>query len=137
MNYLAIIVCGIAALIIGMAWYSRKLFGMAYAEAIGMNMNMPPEQMAQEQKKMPVMLIIQLILSVLEAAGISYFLMYTDAKVCAIATWIFIGFHLPVIAGQALWSGKSKRLAFRLFLISAGSQLVTLIVFTLILSAWR
>jgi hypothetical protein len=44
------------------------------------------------------------------------------------AFWIWLGFVMPVQAGGALWSGKTKQLSWAMFLIGAGYQLVTLLL---------
>ena len=111
-NYLAILVCGVVAMIIGSIWYG-PLFGKAYMRVIGAD-KLSPEEMKQEQKKIKGMYFLQFVLSLWTAYILAHF-----------------------IEGSAIWSGKSKKMAWNMFLITASAQLVTFIVFGLILGAWN
>ena len=51
-NLLAVLVCGIASMIVGSLWHSKFLFGDAFIKASGMDIGMTPEKMAEIQKKM-------------------------------------------------------------------------------------
>ena len=44
---------------------------------------------------------------------------------------------MPTVAGQAMWSGKSKELSWKMFFISSGYQLVTLVIAGWILGMWK
>ncbi len=139
MNYLAIIVCAIAAMIIGMVWHSKALFGKAWMQVMGVDPNMTDEQMKEASKGMVWTYIAQFILSLIEAFILALFVMMAATIGMGIMTaaWIFVGFMLPIIGGAALWSGKPKKLAWKMFGISAGFHLVTIIVYSVILTAWR
>lgn len=133
-NYFAILVCGLASIIIGALWYSKILFGNLYIKATGMDIGMTPEKMAVLQKKMWQLYLAQVIVSVWEAYVLAYFIKGWDSVnpvMCAF--WIWAGFILPTIATLCLWSGYPRKNAWKIFFITAGCQLVTFIVFALIL----
>ena len=139
-NYLAILVCGIAAMVVGFIWYGA-LFGKTWSKLMGGD-SMSAQQKEAMKKSMGGMYFLQFIMSLITAGVLDYFIknaaatMPSVSGVCvAIAVWF--GFVLTTEAGAALWSGKSKKVACKMFLISASGALVTFIVFGLILSAWH
>ncbi len=136
-NYLAILVCGVAAMIIGYVWYG-PLFGKAYMQMMGMD-SMSPEQKQAMKGKMGMMYFIQFVLSIITAGVLSYHIMNWSgsqgAVAIAVCTWF--GFVMTTTAGGALWSGKPKATAWKLFWITSGAQFVTFIAFGLILGAWK
>src|ERR1035438_9369192 len=50
-NYLAVLAAGIASMLVGFAWYSRVLFGSAWAKCRGIDMH-DPKQSQELQKGM-------------------------------------------------------------------------------------
>lgn len=137
-NYLAVLACGVAALVIGSIWYG-PLFGKAWMRIMGVE-NMSEEQKQSMKKGMWMMYLAQFILSLITAGVLSVHIAYwSDASASAlgiaICTWF--GFVLTTDAGAALWSGKPKNVAWKMFFINASGQLVTFIAFGLIISAWK
>lgn len=137
-NWLAIVLCGIVAMIIGMLWHSKVLFGPTYMKAIGADPNMPKEKMAEIQKKMWQLYLAQFVLVLLQVWVLWYYIMGAIQVMSPIsnAFWIWLGFVLPTLAGQWMWSARPRKWAWKGFLISAGYNLVLFIVFALILGAW-
>lgn len=143
-NYLAILVCAVVGMAIGAIWHSKMLFGKAFSEAAGMDMNMPPEKMAAIQKEMWKYYLTQFVLLFIQiyilyhaiVMGKAYFEETSIMAGLSAAFWNWLGFMLPVIGGNALWSARPRKMAWRLFFISAGYQLVSMLIFGLILGAW-
>lgn len=135
-NYLAVLLCGLASMVVGSVWYG-PLFGKKYMKIMGAEA-MTPEQKEAMKKRMWGMYFLQLVLSLLTA----YMLAYTvgnwagGESIMAIAFLAWLGFIMPTIAGGALWSDKPKALALDLFFITAGAQLVTFLIFGLIILAF-
>ncbi len=137
-NYVAVLVCGIASMVVGFIWYG-PLFGKAYMQVMGVN-NMSPEQQEAMKKNMWVMYLTQFILSLITAGVLAVHVANwsdTSASTIGIAVCTWFGFVMTTEAGAALWSGKPKNLAWKMFFISAGAQLVTFITFGIILSIWK
>lgn len=136
-NYLAVLVAGVAAMIVGSIWYGF-LFKKAWGNVIGMDLNMSPEKAKAMQKRMGGAYFLQFILSLLTAGVLSYHLnnFSGDKTSLGITLCIWFGFVMTTLAGGAIWSGKSRATAWKMFFITAGAQLATFIVFALILSAW-
>ncbi len=136
-NYLAILVCGVVAMVIGFVWYG-PLFGKMWKKIIGVE-NMTPEQCEEMKKQMWGMYLVQFILSLITAGVLQYHISNWagNASSVAVAICVWFGFILTTEAGAALWSGKPVKMAWKMFFVSAGGQLVTFIVFGLILGAMK
>jgi hypothetical protein len=139
LNYLAILVCGIAAMVIGYVWYG-PLFGKAWMKIMGVDMStISPEERKKMQKGMAGAYILQFILSLITAGVLAvHIASWSDStSSVAIATCTWFGFVMTTTASSALWSGKPKNVAWKMFFILAGAQLVTFVVFGFILGAWQ
>jgi hypothetical protein len=139
-NYLAVLVCAIISMIIGSIWYG-PLFGKTWMKIMGAD-SMSAEKKEAMKKSMGVMYFIQFILSLITATVLAYFINIAAMSVpmvsgVCIAIIAWFGFGLAIHAGGALWSGKPKKIACKMFCIAAGAQLITFIAFGLILGAWR
>ncbi len=137
-NWLAIIVCGVAAMVIGMIWHSQALFGHMYMKALGADMNMSPEKIKEIQKKMWSLYITQFVLVLLQAYVLFHYIVGAADVMTPVsnALWIWLGFVLPTVAGASMWSARPRKDAWTIFLISAGYNLALFIVFALIIGAW-
>lgn len=135
MNYLAVLVCGVAAMIIGSIWHG-PLFGKAQMEVMGAD-NCTPEQKEAMKKVMWGMYLVQFILALITAWALDMVILHWAGAASAVKIAIFawFGFTVTTLAGGALWSGKSKKLSWKMFLIGAGGSLITFIVYALILGA--
>jgi hypothetical protein len=135
-NLWAVLVCGIAAMAVGFVWYG-PLFGKTWMKMMGAD-TMSAAQKEAMKKSMGAMYFMQFVMSLITAGILSYFISSsTTMSGVAIAICVWFGFVMTTEAGAALWSGKPKKVAWQMFLISASGALVTFIVFGLILSAWK
>lgn len=125
-------------MVVGMLWHSQMLFGNMYMKAIGADMNMPKEKMAEIQKKMWQLYITQFILSILQVYVLWHYLVGAAGAMTPLSNvfWIWLGFLMPTVAGQWMWSARPRKDAWSGFFISAGHNLVLFIVFALILKAF-
>ncbi len=134
-----IIISVIASLILGMVWYSQVVFGKywmrvihADAEATGAH-KMSKRAMAQTvgiQAITSFMFVVALYVT-FQAFG-----SFTPMLAIAQALFVWFGFVVPIEAGAALWSAKSRKMKWAMFLISAGYQLVSIVLFAGIFSAF-
>lgn len=137
-SWLAVLICAVAAMIIGMAWHSQALFGPTYMKAIGADPNMPAEKMREIQKKMWQLYITQFALVILQVYVLWHYIIGAVQTMTPISNviWIWLGFVIPTLAGQWMWSARPRAWAWKGFLISAGYNLVLFIVFSLIINAF-
>ena len=137
-NLLAVLVCGVGAMVIGTVWHSKFLFGDAFIKASGMDIGMTPEKMAVIQKKMWQLYLTQFILALLQAyVLVIYIKNWTSINGISNAFLIWLGFVMPVVAGSCMWSSRPRKDAWKVFFISAGYHLVLFMVFGFILGSWR
>jgi len=133
-NLWAVLVCGIAAMVVGFLWYG-PLFSKPWMKEMGMDKLSSTE--IASMKKMACKNYIQQFRGALLMA-------YVFANILAVyntetlgmglqgAFWVWIGFIVPVKYGDKLWGGKSAKL----FFIDSFHYLVTLAVFALIIVSW-
>lgn len=133
--FLQVLACVVVALVIGFIWYG-PIFGKAWMEVCGME-NITPEMKAQMKKKMGGMLFLQAIMSGLSAHVFIAFLGATAFSGSMLAMWVWFGFLMPTVGGMALWSGKTPKLAWKMFFIMSGCQLVTYLAFGFVLGMWN
>ena len=139
-NYLAVLGCGIAAMVLGGVWYG-PLFGKAWSKEMGWE-NLTAEQTAAMKKKAASAYPQQFVGALLMAFVLAH-TMFAFIKAMGEepsislglqgAFWNWLGFMVPVLYGEKLWGGKSMKL----FFINAVYQLVNIGVMAVILISWR
>lgn len=121
---------------LGFVWYG-PLFGKLWAEIIGMP---PRESLSPEEKKvmgkrmMPVM-ILNVVLNAVTVFAF-FFFSQTAFLPIPLAIILFVGFILPMTASGAMWSGKSRTLAWKLFWVTSGYQLLAFLAMGIYFSVW-
>jgi len=133
-NYWAVLVSAIAAMVIGSIWWG-PLFGKMWMQENGFN-NMSPEQKAAMKKSMNGMYFQQLILSLIQAAVLACVLNKLGrtgaGEGIKYAALLWLGFLLPTQYGDKLWSNKKLKLV----VASLAASLLTLVVMGAIIGAW-
>ena len=140
-NVLAVLVCAIAAMILGFLWYG-PLFGKTWAELMGWG-SMTAEMLKEKQKgatpgyiaSFVGALVMAYILSHSIAFAASYPALASYANLQVGLTtgfFMWLGFVAPVTVGTVFWDGRPWRLWF----INAGYYLVQLLVMGTILALW-
>ena len=137
-SYLAILACGVAAMILGFVWYG-PLFGKAWSNLMGWG-TMSPEQIKEKQKSATPGYVVQfvgaLVMAYVLAHGLAFGNAYLNMSGVAAglqgAFWYWLGFVAPVTIGSVLWDGKPMKLWY----INAGYYLVQMLVMAVILSLW-
>ncbi len=131
-NYLAVLLAAVASMVIGSLWYG-PLFGKVFMKAMGME-GMTPEQKQSMQKAMIWNYVGQLVASLVMFFVLAWFIgaVGDGAMMTALKTafWGWLGFVVPVKAGDALWGGKKE-----LFWLGVGNMLVTLLTAAAIIAA--
>jgi hypothetical protein len=136
-NYLAVLVSGIASMIIGGLWYG-PLFGKAWLRLSGIS-----EEKINEVKQKGVtksyliMFIGSLVMAFVMAHSLEFasnYLLITGVPAgLSGGFWNWLGFVAPVTLGSVLWDGKP----WKLWMINSGYYLVLLCVMGVILSTWK
>ncbi len=136
-NYLTVVASAVIALVIGGVWYG-PLFGKKWMEAIGAA-NCTEEQKKEAMKGMWKLYVLQFLLVLFQM----YVLFWYVGTLSEISTTIhtafslWVAFVMPTIAGVAIWSGESKKIAWNKFLIQAGYQLIVFLITGYIMGIWK
>lgn len=125
-NYLAVLVAGLAHMAVGVIWFSARLFGNTWAALTG-------QTLTPAWGWIPVAIVghlaIALVLAILMAfAGVTTVL---GSLVIAVLVWA--GFVVTLEVGELVW----EKISIQLFLLRIGNHFVALSLAGLILGAWR
>lgn len=140
-NYWAIIVSAIAAIVLGGLWYG-PLFGKTWMR----EMNISPEDMAKAKgdkaagnavaKSYGIMAITTFVMAFVLSYTVTFATTYTQTfgVVGGLMNGFFswFGFVMPVSLGGVLWEHKSWKWWF----ITSGYYLVSLLMMSVILAVW-
>lgn len=135
-NYFAILLCAVWAMIVGSIWYG-PLFGKPWMKMMGFDKKSMKGVSSAEMSKL---YIVQLVGSLLMAFVLSHALVFssmylgTSGVSAGIQTgfWNWLGFVAPVTVGSVLWEGKPWKLWF----LNSGNYLATLLGMGVILALW-
>lgn len=137
-NYLAVLVCAIAAMPVGFLWFG-PLFGKTWARHMGFGDMQPGGNMA---KAMTIFFIGNLLIAFVLAHSIevwqaSSWGLKPDGSPWMYgvnaAFWNWLGFFLPLQMGRVAWEMKR----WGLVLINSAFDLTRLLLFALILAYWQ
>lgn len=132
-NHLAVLVCGLISMALGMTWYAPKVFGNVWMKEIGASM---ADIEKAKGKGMGASYALAFAGALLTAYVLSHFVDYAGATTAGAGIraglWAWLGFVVPVQLGSVLWDGKS----WKYFAIVAGYYLVQLVVFGAVLATW-
>jgi len=138
-NYWAILVCGIASMIIGSLWYG-PLFGKTWQTMVGWDKVDPAERerrMKGVWKSYVLAFIGALIMAFVLHHSIIFAQTFSNLPDSSAAwqgaLWNWLGFIAPVTLGAVLWENKS----WKFWILTSAYYLVQLLVFAYILVYWR
>ncbi len=131
-NIIAVLVATIAAYFVGAMWHG-PLFGSKWMEL----MNLTPAKM-KKMKFTPIQAMsIGFVITFIATWVLAVFLTNVGAlhalESMIVAFFLWLGFSLPILAGNVLWEGRS----FKLFLFNAIHRLVEILVLAFVLGVWR
>lgn len=138
-NYLAILLCAIAAVALGFLWYG-PLFGKAWMKTMGINLDtLDPEEKKKGMKSMPQSIILTFIGALLSAYVLAHVLAFANAYFGTYdlagnvmgAFWSWLGFTAPALVAAVLWEKRPWKYWF----ITAGYYLVSFALMAAILTA--
>jgi flagellar biosynthesis protein FlhB len=133
-NYLAILVSGIVAMIIGGLWYSPLLFGKAWMKLMGFGKKDIEKAKAKGMGKiylvnflasLVMFYVLAWLIGAIGAAGF--------AEGVVVGFWVWLGFNASVLIAGVLWENRP----FNLYLINVTYWLVILLLNGGIIAVWR
>lgn len=140
-NYLAVLVSGISAVVIGFLWYG-PVFGKVWMKEVGYT-DADATAARNDPAKMNAM-YRSYALTALAGLAMAFILAHFISMAplvlgmtglsggMAVAAMAWIGFIVPISLNSVLWEGKSSKY----WLVVAGYYLFTLLVMSTILSLW-
>ena len=135
-NYLAVLVCAVLAMVIGFIWYG-PMFGKKLMEVVGVTAA-DLEKRKQMEKSAAPLYAVQFLLTLFQAWVLAYYIGgWQGASGLENSLWIWAAFVMPIVAGASMWNNDSSKVAWSRFFIQAGYQLVLFIMFGLILGLWK
>ena len=133
-EYISILVAGVASFLGGWFWYSPFLFGKQWMKL----MNISPKDVqkakkkgSQENKNMMMSMAAGFIATLITAYVLSMFIgLSTDMMDgLSLGFYAWLGFIAPVMLGMVLWERKP----FALYAINVGWQLVSVLLMSAII----
>lgn len=132
-NYLAVLVAGIASVVVGFLWYG-PLFGRTWMKLMNFSSkDMDDAKKKGMAKKYVIMIINTLVMTYILALFLDFTSAVTLSRGILIAFLIWLGFIATITLGSVLWEGKSVKLYF----INVIYNLVSIIISGIILTLWR
>ena len=133
-----LLVVAIISMVLGFVWHG-PLFGKLWMKIIGCDMSkMTPEELAKSKKAMMPAYVLQFILSLVTVFFLSKFVSgFTPKGAVLLSFIVWVGFMMPLAASGAMWSGKERKVAFQMFFVTGGFNLVVMLVSAYVLSIWR
>ena len=132
-NYLAVLLCAVSSMIIGIVWYG-PLFGKEWMKMVGMT----KEKMEKTKEGMAQTYGIMFISSLVMAYVLAHFIWYASPGTATVligvktAIWAWLGFVATVMFSKFLFSVDKKPM--KLFFIDSAYYLVTLMVMGFIIA---
>jgi hypothetical protein len=127
-NYLAVIVSAVAAMVLGSLWYG-PLFGKPWMAMMGITKESIAQGKKQDMaKSYGFMALGSLVMAYVFAHTFVFATNYTQtfgvAGGLTNAVWTWLGFIAPVTMGTVLWEGKP----WKLWMLNSGYYLASLAV---------
>ncbi len=131
---LSIIVSFVVTAVLGFVWYSPAMFGKTWMRIMGDCVD--SSGASKKGKGMLGMYGLQFLVALIYIFAFNFLLalliplnLFTTF-ICTLG--IFVGFVLPIVAVNALWSGKPRKAAWKMFAISGGYQFVMSLIIGLV-----
>lgn len=135
-NYWAILVCGIAAMVVGYIWFG-PFFGKLWMRVTGASA-MDEARRKEMQKSVGKLYGIQFVLALFQAYVLAHYIAgWTDASGVENALWIWAAFVMPTVAGGAMWNNDSNKVKWTKFWLQASYYGVLFVIDGWILGMWK
>ena len=135
-NLLAVLVAALASMVLGFLWYG-PLFGKPWMALMGFSKDSMDKAKAKGMTMNYVLmavgsLVMAYVLSHVTSFAMAY--MQVSGYMAGLSSgfWTWLGFIAPVVMGAQLWEGKP----WKLYPITAGYYLVSLMIMGAILASW-
>jgi hypothetical protein len=131
-NYQAVVVAALAALVVGALWYSPFLFGTEWMKLRGINPGAVAdvkvstwEALGEFVRSLVIAYVLARFVALLRVADWNGALL--------LGVWVWLGFNATLLLGAVI----HENMGWKLYAIQAGQGLVSVLVMAAILAAWR
>lgn len=129
-NYWLVLLGVVISIIIGSVWFSPLMFGKLWMKINGVE-HKSKEELKAMQKEMGSAYILQALLSAMHV--LTMFMLIEIFYPFGFSWWyavvfIWVGFVIPIQAGDLLWGNTPKGLRVKKFLVNATYQLVSMLI---------
>jgi len=128
-NWLAVLVCVVLAMISGFVWYHPKLFFPAWWEGIGKS--------GEPGNPNPMIYVFTLLAAAVQAVSVVFMVNLMGSTTIASGAlagfMLWFGFVAPTNLVNKLFAGHG----FKVWAIEAGNHLLNFLLFGAILAVWR
>lgn len=136
-NMGAVVVAAVVAMVLGFLWYG-PLFGKPWMQLMGFTKESIDKMKGQGMAKNYLIMVIgALVMAYVLAHALEFASAYTNTTGVPAGLmagfWNWLGFVAPVMIGAQLWEGKP----WKLFVLTGGYQLVSLLSMGVILALWQ
>ncbi|PIQ77502.1 hypothetical protein COV82_04140 [Candidatus Peregrinibacteria bacterium CG11_big_fil_rev_8_21_14_0_20_46_8] len=132
-NYLLVVIAGLAIMILGAIWYSPPVFGNIWMKYAGVSKG----DIDKVKPKMPLYYLGGFVTALVTAFVLFHFVEFVNAVTVSdalqLAFWLWLGFSATQTLGGVLW--EMKKMPW--FWINALYNLVALGLASTILTLWR
>lgn len=129
-NFVAVAIAGVSAMVVGSLWYSKMLFARPWMKLNGLT------EADAKSGNMALMYGGMFAGALVEAYILSMFIHYAGAATlmngAKTGLWAWLGFVAPVMLGNYLFTRKP----LKLYLIDSGYALVNLLIMGSIIASW-
>jgi hypothetical protein len=129
LNWVAIILCSIIAMVVGALWYSNALFAKPWMKEIGKK----ESELGSSNAGYIIAMVANVVMTFVLANVIHEFSPRSVLAGAGVGLLMWLGFTATTAGMNYAFSGKS----FKLFSIDTGLQLVVLMINGAILAVWR
>ncbi|HWC57888.1 MAG TPA: DUF1761 domain-containing protein [Candidatus Paceibacterota bacterium] len=128
MGIIRLVLAVVVFQVIGFVWYG-PLFGKWWRRIVGASLEgvSSGEEKARHARMIPTYLL-NLLASLVFILGYVVVVHTSFLPPLAVTIVVYFSFILPLLAQNALWSGKPRTYTWRMFLIQAGYQLLAIAV---------
>jgi len=128
MNYLAVLVCAVFYMILGVVWYSKPVFGKAWMKLTGTTeakeVDMP--------KTMGIAFVASLVMAYVTAYVVGMMGATTLLDGATLGVYLWFGYVATTMINGVLWEQRP----WNLYFMNSGQYLVALIVTGAFLAVW-
>ena len=130
-NYVAVAIAAVLAMVVGFVWYSKALFGKQWMKLTGVT------EESAKKGNMPVFYGTMFVAVLVEALVLAHFIHYAGAYslINGIKTgvWAWLGFVLTTSLANSMFEGRPMKLLY----INAGYALVNLMIMGAVIALVR